>query len=253
VTQPTWYRAFLSYSHSDTPWAKRLHGRLESFKLDTDLVGRETPMGKVPDSLRPIFRDRHDFDAGGSLSDQTATAIECSAALIVLASPRAAQSKFVNEELLRFKSHHPERPVIPVIVDGEPGHPENECFPAALRFAVTPDGVISDTPIDVLAADLRDEGDGFDLAVAKVVARLIGLAPDEVYRRAERERRKQAKRSRRIQAVIYTLLTAVIFGLIGWINQDYIKERFNWFFIMRPYTCWRTYVRMCLRRLPRAS
>ena len=49
------YRAFLSYSHRDSAAAKRLHGRLEDFRVDKDLVGRETTMGAVPKQLRPIF------------------------------------------------------------------------------------------------------------------------------------------------------------------------------------------------------
>jgi len=60
------YRAFLSYSHADSSTAKRVHGRLEHFQIDKDLVGRETTTGLIPETLRPIFRDRHDFEAGGS-------------------------------------------------------------------------------------------------------------------------------------------------------------------------------------------
>jgi hypothetical protein len=57
------YRAFISYSHADTSWAKWLHRGLESFRIDTDLVGRETATGTIPKMLRPIFRDREDFTA----------------------------------------------------------------------------------------------------------------------------------------------------------------------------------------------
>jgi hypothetical protein len=68
------YRAFLSYSHADTGVAKRVHGRLEGFRIDKDLVGRETPSGQIPETLRPIFRDRLEFDAGSSLADETIAA-----------------------------------------------------------------------------------------------------------------------------------------------------------------------------------
>ena len=60
-TLPFKYRAFLSYSHHDNGWAKWLHARLEGFRIDEDLIGRETPVGPVPRTLRPIFRDRDDF------------------------------------------------------------------------------------------------------------------------------------------------------------------------------------------------
>ena len=39
------YRAFLSYAHADTKWAKWLHGQLEGFRIDKDLAGRITPLG----------------------------------------------------------------------------------------------------------------------------------------------------------------------------------------------------------------
>jgi hypothetical protein len=61
---PLKYRAFLSYSHRDTRTVKRLHAQLEGFRIDKDLIGRETSMGPIPKTLRPVFRDRHDFDAG---------------------------------------------------------------------------------------------------------------------------------------------------------------------------------------------
>ena len=199
------YRAFLSYSHADTGVATRVHARLEGFHIDKELIGRVTPTGPIPKALRPIFRDRNDFDAGSSLGAETGTALDDSAALILLASPHAAQSKYANEEVRLFKSRHPDRPLIPLIIDGEPGGTENECFPPALRFAVAPDGAVTDTPADVLAADLREKGDGFDLAIAKVVARLIELAPDDVYRRAERERRRQNRFRVAVAAVIAVL------------------------------------------------
>jgi formylglycine-generating enzyme required for sulfatase activity len=229
------YRAFISYSHADSRLAKRVHERLENFHIDKELIGRETSIGPIPETLRPIFRDRHDFDAGASLAQQTLAVLDSSAALIVLASPRAARSQFVNEELRQFKSRYPDRAVIPLIIDGSPGDPSKECFPPALRFSVAADGTITNNPVDLLAADLREEGDGIELATAKVVARLIGIAPDDVYRRAERELRRRARRMRWVQGLIYTLMAAVILGLIGWINQDYLKEQLTWYLVMRPY------------------
>jgi hypothetical protein len=49
---------------------------LESFRIDRDLVGRETPAGSVPKTLRPIFRDREDFSGGPRLSDATIAALD---------------------------------------------------------------------------------------------------------------------------------------------------------------------------------
>jgi formylglycine-generating enzyme required for sulfatase activity len=229
------YHAFLSYSHTDTAIAKRVHSRLENFRIDADLVGRVTKSGVIPPTLAPIFRDRHEFAAGGSLAEQTLAALDVSAALIVLASPRAAESNAVNEEIRLFKFHHPERPIVPLIVDGTRGDDDAECFPPALRFDLASDGSVTAEKVEVLAADLREKGDGFNLAMAKVVASLVDLSPDDVYRRADRERRKVARRTRQVHALIYALMMSVIAGLLGWMNQDYIKGQWPWFTKLRPY------------------
>jgi hypothetical protein len=47
-------------------------------------------MGLIPKTLRPVFRDRDDFTAGHSLSEQTLAALDDSAAFIVIGSPDAA-------------------------------------------------------------------------------------------------------------------------------------------------------------------
>ena len=153
---PFTYVAFLSYSHHDADWAKWLHRRLEGFRFDKDLIGRETSFGPVPKSLRPIFRDREDFPGGRTLTDATVAALDASAALIVVCSPVAATRPAVNEEVRLFRSRHPDRPVIPVIVDGT--WPDN--FPPALRFALAADGSVTDRSISILGPDLRDAADG---------------------------------------------------------------------------------------------
>jgi tetratricopeptide (TPR) repeat protein len=208
MTHPTdfKYRAFLSYSHADTPLAKGLHSRLESYPL-RGLSGRETPLGPVPKQLRPIFRDREDFIAGGSLNEQSIAALDASAALIVLCSPASAKSHYVNEEIRLFKHRRAERPIVPVILSGKPDGGEQECFPPALRFELDAEGQITDRPAPApLAADVREEGDGRELALAKVAASLIGVPSDEVYRRAERERKRQAF-VRNVVAAVILLLT----------------------------------------------
>ena len=46
---------------------------------------------------------------------------------------------------------------------------------------------------------------------------------------------KARGRARRIRALVYVLLVGIIAGLVGWINQSYLKEQWNWYTIMRPY------------------
>jgi hypothetical protein len=218
MSGPPKYRAFLSYSHADSRAATRVHARLEGFRIDRDLAGRQTPMGPVPVSLAPVFRDRQEFDAGGSLAELTRDALENSAALIMLASTHAATSHYVNEEVRQFRMLHPDRPVIPLIVAGPLALTRADVFPPALRFHVDPDGTVTGTSEDALAADERESSDGRALALAKVVARLIGVGPDEVFRRAERERRRKARISKAVAAVIIALLLGA--GGSAWMFWD---------------------------------
>ena len=197
------YTAFLSYSHRDTAWAKRIHRALERFKIDERLRERATPVGPDPGSLRPIFRDREEFTAGKSLDGQTREALEESAFLILLASPAAAKSEYVNQEVLLYKQLGRGDRIIPVILDGAPDGGEDECFPPAMRYRITKSGRLSKQKESVLAADVRSSGDGWALTVAKIVARMIGVGTDEVFARAERERRHNLR------------VRAMVAGLIG--------------------------------------
>nr|MCH9808721.1 TIR domain-containing protein [Alphaproteobacteria bacterium] len=196
------YRGFLSYSHADAGWSTWLHKRLEAFKLGSDQIGRQTEIGPVPKTLRPIFRDRHEFTGGDTLGEATVAALDASAALIVVCSPAAANSRNVNEEVRLFRHRHPERPVVPVIVAGEPPG----CFPPALGHEIGPDGEVTGTPVTIVGTDLRSGKDGRSLGLAKVVAGITRLRTDEVYNRVKR----QARQRFAVNAVIGALLVSAI-------------------------------------------
>jgi hypothetical protein len=106
------YRAFLSYGHADTAWARWLHAR--RLRHPQGPRRPRPALGLVPKALRPVFRDREDFSGGHSLTDATIAAIDTSAALIVLCSPIAADRPVSNEEVRLFRARHPDRPVIPI-------------------------------------------------------------------------------------------------------------------------------------------
>ena len=207
------YRAFLSYSHRDTAWAKWLHRALETYRIDKDLVGRETARGPVPKTLRPIFRDREDFSAGYSLSEQTIAALAASQFLIVICSPNAAQSTYVNEEIRQFKATGRAARVIPVIIDGEPGDPLRECFPPALRFKLDADDGLTTEREEPIAADARKQGDGKEIAKQKVVAGLLGLDLDGIMDRAKRAEKR--RNLFRISAAVAVTVLAVA-AFLGW-------------------------------------
>jgi len=146
------YRAFISYSHSDERWAGWLHRALESYRVPRRLVGTVTEFGVVPERIAPVFRDRDELTAATNLGDKLTRALEQSAFLIVICSPAAARSRWVNEEVLAYKRMGREHRVFCLIVDGEPyTGAADEAFPKAVRFKVSADGQLSSEPAEPIA------------------------------------------------------------------------------------------------------
>jgi tetratricopeptide (TPR) repeat protein len=219
VDESARYRAFISYSHRDAKWAEWLHRRLETYRLPPAIVGRDTPFGPVPERLQPIFRDRDELGTAMDLTTEITAALQESMFLIVLCSPAAAASRWVNEELRSFKRMHGEGRVRAIILDGEPFSvdPATECFPEALRFRVGPDGVLSDVRAEPMAADLRPGGDGRKFAVSKLVAGLTGTRLDELIQR------ENQRRSRRMRAIAASLAALVI--LFAGLAVEAVRQR----------------------------
>jgi tetratricopeptide (TPR) repeat protein len=193
------YRAFLSYSHRDRQFAEWLHHELETYRLPKHMVGASTELGLIPARLHPIFKDREDLSAAGNLSEAITNALCRASALIVVCSPAAAASPWVNEEVRTFKQMHGPSRVFAVIVAGEPvagrfmGQDEHECFPPALRFKVESDGKITDIPVEPIAADFRPQGDGKRIGKLKIVAGLIGVGLDELVQRETQRRQRRLR------------------------------------------------------------
>lgn len=190
------YRAFISYSHRDQAFVKRLHRVLESHRLPPKLIGRMTTVGKVPRKLGRIFRDREELPASADLGSELREAIRQSMFLIVICSPSSARSEWVNQEILQFKREHGDGRVLALVVDGEPhaselpGREHEECFPPNLRYKMGDDGELSDVLAEPIAADIRREADGRRLATQKLIAGLTGVKLDELVKR-ETQRRFQ--------------------------------------------------------------
>ncbi|MCB1574360.1 MAG: toll/interleukin-1 receptor domain-containing protein, partial [Xanthomonadales bacterium] len=219
MSDQTPFRAFISYSHRDRSWGEWLHRRLESYRVPASIVGRDTAFGPIPAQLAPIFRDRDELATATDLSAEIDSALRNSMFLIVLCSPAAAGSRWVNEEIKSFKRLHGEGRVHALIVDGVPfsGDPATECFPEALRFRVGADGAMTTVPAEPIAADVRAEGDGKKYAVSKLVAGLTGARLDELVRR---EQQRRATRLRWIAAGV-ALLVLVLSAL----TFDALRQR----------------------------
>ena len=47
--------------------------------------------------------------------------------------------------------------------------------------------------------------------------------------------KKAQTRARSIRALIYMLLVGMIVGLLGWINQAFLKQQWRWYATERPF------------------
>lgn len=209
------YRAFISYSHKDK-WGEWLHKALERYAVPKRLHGMHGRDGPLGGRIFPVFRDRDELPSSSDLSDQIQKALRESACLIVVCSPNAAQSRWVNEEILAFKRLGRADRILALIVDGEPNSSERgatalECFPEALRFRVGPDGQPTQERVEPVAADLRAEGDGQENAKLKIIAGVLGIGYDTL---KQRDLEAQRQRLRRLVGVAATVAVSLA-GLAG--------------------------------------
>src|SRR6185295_19305060 len=114
------YVAFISYSHVDRDVARRLHRALEAYRIPPHLrTSIELPNPKSG-RLSPVFLDREELPSSTDLAESVRIALDASDALIVVCSPTAARSRWVNEEVRRFKELGRDAKIVCLVVDGEP-------------------------------------------------------------------------------------------------------------------------------------
>ena len=172
------YYVFISYKSEDVEWAIWLQHELEHYHLPASFNGRTD----IRQELRPVFRDIDELSAG-NLPKQIRQALKNSQNLIVVCSPQAATSPWVNQEIKTFISLGRTNRIFPFIVDGDS---PKEFFPPAL-----------------LALPKNEErlgGDAFrqgrDIAFVKVVAGILGLGFDSLWNRYEKEKAEQERKER---------------------------------------------------------
>lgn len=216
------YKAFISYSHKDHRWGRWLHRRLESYRIPKHLLEASGgPIGVVEvggdvagdfGRLKPIFRDREELGAADSLGEKIEQALLASENLIIICSPQAAKSKWVNQEVLSFKRQGRGGNIFCIIVEGEPfSGDDNECFPPALRYKIGEDGELTDKPAEPLASDLRSSGDGKRLGMLKLIAGLLDVKLDDLVQR-DMQRNRQRVMAITLGASAVVLLMGTLTG-----------------------------------------
>ena len=198
-SEPFKYWAFISYSRSDSTWADWLHRALESYPVPRQLRGRIGPNGPIPARLLPIFRDQDELSGSADLGGAIRRALAQSRHLIVICSPHAAASRWVNEEISAFQALGRGDRVLCLIVDGEPnakaGSSRPECFPPAVRARAATDAEPGKIDIEPLAPDVRPGKDPRHKALIRLIAGLLDVEFDLLWQRELRRRRRQHARA----------------------------------------------------------
>ena len=175
------YRAFISYCHADEKWAAWLQRALERYRVPKRLR-REQP--RLPRRLNPVFRDKEELASASDLGDSIRGALARSDALIVVCSPAAAASRWVNEEIRVFRELAPERDIFCLMVAGSP---QRDTADFAFPLALLKDEDGSELP-EPLAADVRPGADGKQGALVKMAAGLLGVGIDALRQRDQQRR-----------------------------------------------------------------
>jgi hypothetical protein len=146
-----------------------------------------------------------------------------SRSLIVICSPSAASSLWLEREISTFKSMGGAGRVFPLVVAGEPGASDKgretkwECLPRSIRFEVAPGGVLTDRRTEPLAADARPNKDGWTGACLKLVAGILGVGFDDL-RRRERARQHQLRIAR--AGVVLAASLFLVCAYVGLADAD---------------------------------
>jgi len=205
--QGSTYNGFISYSHAaDDLLAPRLQAGLQRFAK---------PWWKRR-AIR-VFRDESSLSANPHLWSSITEALDRSAWFVLLLSPDAAASPWVNQEIAYWKTHRDPTRILPVVTDGEfawDGDVTGNAVPESLL------GVFTEEPRWVDLRFARDEeqldlkNPRFSSAIADIASALRGIPKDEL----ESEEVKQHRRTIRtawtgVAAIGVLAIAAAVFGI----------------------------------------
>ncbi len=212
---PYKFYAFISYSHADEAFVKKLQDKIESYRLPSSLQRLKEGL---PSKVHPIFRDATDLPPG-QLSDEIRKKLTESKYLLVICSPHSAGSYWVNQEIAEFRRLGRPENIIPIIIDGEvnAADQKRECFPSLLL-----DEVRQGAESQLLGVSVPKEGPR--RAILKVIAKMLELDPDELL-----SRDRVRERKRRIAWAAAVSFLILLFGGGGLYYWDYHREKVSRF------------------------
>jgi len=208
------YDAFVSYSHAaDGRLAPALQQGMQ----------RLAKSWFRPRALR-VFRDESALSANPHLWSSIEQALDDSTWFVLLASPDAVASQWVNRELDYWLAHKSVDNILPVVTDGtwewtDDGGLQGTAVLPALRdaFVGEPRHIDLRWAHDVDDVDLHNTS--FRDAVAQLAAPVHGVAKDDLESEDVRQHRRARRLARAAVAALTVLLVAALIGAAVAVHQ----------------------------------
>jgi len=201
---------FICYSRKDSAFAAALERALERYRPPRDLP--------VPQRALDVFRDEEDF-TGTEYYGAVDSHLSASRKLILICSPHASASEFVNDEIRRFARSHPTGDMIPVLIGGlpnnevKPGDESSMAFPPALCERL-------ELPLATDYRGFNAQSDRLDAGLFrgawyKLIADIYGRSRAEVEEREQKRRRRQRVVWGGTSTLIVAALGAALFAALS--------------------------------------
>ena len=186
------YRAFISYRHAevDSRVAAEVQRALERFHVPLP-IRKQTGMK----NLAPVFRDKEELPVTSELSKDISDALANSSNLIVICSPRTAESSWVQREIDTFMQTHNPDDVLTVLAEGEPGDVIPPVLLQRTQKVTLEDGTEQEVvvPVEPLSCDFRSARKADHRPeVTRLAAAMLRVPYDSLVRRQQRYRRRIA-------------------------------------------------------------
>lgn len=172
--------AFISYNSHDTAWGKILQKKLEGYRMPATLCSEH---GWERKPIKPVFFAPTDIQPGG-LTEELQERLKASRNLIVICSPRSAQSEWVGKEIAFFHSLGRTKDIHFFIIDGIPhsGNPATECFNPVVDTLGLP---------EILGANIHEKIYRWpwlnrERAYVQLITKLLGVEFDSIWQRHKR-------------------------------------------------------------------
>lgn len=209
------YFAFISYNSKDVEWGKRLQRKLEGYKMPATLCS-EHGWERTP--IKPVFFAPTDIQPD-DLNEEIKSRLRASRNLIVICSPRSAQSEWVGKEIAYFHSLGRGANIRFFIIEGVPnsGDPATECYNEVVR-KLGMQGVLG---VNINERNFRWRYLNRERAYVQLITKLLGIEFDDIW---QRHKRLMAEKIATLSVAMVATVTIIIWALVANMPVD-VKVR----------------------------